>query len=175
MDEKTYNVLFLCTGNSARSIMAESILGRLGQGRFNAFSAGSHPAGAVNPCAIELLKRSGHAVDGLRSKGWSEFASPGAPEMDVVVTVCDRAAGEICPVWPGQPDSAHWSVPDPAAVASSEAEKRAAFADDYHGIHGCIARFVELPIATIDGPSLKRRLTDLARENPRAPAAAELT
>ena len=164
MAEKTYNVLFLCTGNSARSIMAECILRRLGQGRFNAYSAGSHPAGRVNPYALELLKRFNYATVNLRSKDWEEFAQPGAPLLDFVFTVCDKAAGEVCPVWPGQPMSAHWGFPDPAAFDGSEAEKRALFADVYGQIHNRISIFVSLPIASLDRLALQRRLDELGRK-----------
>jgi arsenate reductase (thioredoxin) len=163
MVEKTYNVLFLCTGNSARSIMAECILRRLGQGRFHAYSAGSHPAGKVNPYALELLKRFNHSVDGLRSKDWEEFARPGAPDLDFVFTVCDRAASEVCPVWPGQPMSAHWGFPDPAAFQGTEAEKRAEFADVYGQIHNRVSIFVSLPIASLDKLTLQKRLDEMGR------------
>jgi protein-tyrosine-phosphatase len=166
MTEKTYNVLYLCTGNSARSIMAECILRRLGQGRFQAYSAGSHPAGAVNPYALELLKRFNHSVEGLRSKDWAEFARPGAPALDFVFTVCDKAAAEVCPVWPGQPMSAHWGFPDPVAAQGSEAEKRAAFADVYGQIHNRISIFVSLPIAALDKLTLQRRLDEMGRPQP---------
>jgi len=163
MVEKTYNVLFLCTGNSARSIMAECILARLGQGRFNAFSAGSHPAGRVNPYAAELLRRFNHSTDGLRSKSWEEFARPGAPPLDFVFTVCDKAAGEVCPVWPGQPMTAHWGFPDPATIDGTEAEKRSVFADVYGQIHNRISIFVSLPIDSLDRLALQRRLDELGR------------
>jgi arsenate reductase (thioredoxin) len=163
---KTYNVLFLCTGNSARSIIAECILRRLGQGRFNAFSAGSHPAGSVNPYALELLKRLNHSTDGLRSKDWEEFAQPGAPEMDFVFTVCDRAAAEVCPVWPGQPMSAHWGFPDPAHFDGTEPEKRALFADVYGQIHNRISIFVSLPLASLDKLALKKRLDEMGQHTP---------
>jgi protein-tyrosine-phosphatase len=166
MAYKIYNVLFLCTGNSARSIMAECILRRLGQGRFHAHSAGSHPAGTVNPYALELLKRFNHSVEGLRSKDWAEFARPGAPELDFVFTVCDRAAAEVCPVWPGQPMSAHWGFPDPAALQGTEAEKRAAFADVYGQIHNRISIFVSLPIAALDKLTLQKRLDEMGRTQP---------
>ena len=163
MATKRYDVLFLCTGNSARSIMAECILERLGQGRFRAFSAGSHPTGRVNPYTIELLRRFNYATDDLRSKDWAEFARPGAPELDFVFTVCDKAAGEACPVWPGQPMTAHWGFPDPAAFDGTEAEKRAGFADVYGQIHNRISIFVSLPIASLDRLSLQQRLDDLGQ------------
>jgi protein-tyrosine-phosphatase len=166
MAEKTYNVLFLCTGNSARSIMAECILRRLGQGRFHAYSAGSHPAGSVNPYALELLKRFNHSVEGLRSKDWAEFARAGAPALDFVFTVCDKAAAEVCPVWPGQPMSAHWGFPDPVAALGTEAERRAAFADIYGQIHNRISIFVSLPIASLDKLTLQRRLDEMGRTQP---------
>lgn len=143
--------------------MAECILRRLGQGRFRAFSAGSHPTGRVNPYAIELIRRFNYPTDGLRSKNWAEFARPGAPELDFVFTVCDKAAGEICPVWPGQPMTAHWDFPDPAALDGTEAEKRAEFADVYGQIHNRISIFVSLPIASLDRLSLQQRLDDLGQ------------
>lgn len=164
MVTKIYNLLFLCTGNSARSIMAECILRRLGQGRFRPFSAGSHPTGRVNPYAIELLRRFNYATDALRSKDWEEFARPGAPELDFVLTVCDKAAGEACPVWPGQPVTAHWGFPDPASFEGSEAERRAEFADVYGQIHNRISIFVNLPIASLDRLSLQRRLDELGQK-----------
>jgi len=164
MEGKTYNALFVCTGNSARSIMAECILQRLGQGRFKAYSAGSHPSGAVNVYALELLKRLHYPTAGLRSKDWQEFAGPGAPPLDFVFTVCDQAAGEACPHWPGQPMTAHWGMPDPAAFVGSEAEKRALFADVYGRLYNRIAIFVSLPIGALDRLSLQRRLDELGRD-----------
>jgi arsenate reductase len=164
METRAYNVLFVCTGNSARSIMAECILQRLGQRRFKAYSAGSHPNGAVNPYAIELLKRFNYPTINLRSKDRQEFAGPAAPPLNFVFTVCDQAAGEACPYWPGQPMTAHWGVPDPAAFVGSEAEKRALFADVYGRLHNRIAIFVSLPIAALDRLSLQRRLDELGRE-----------
>lgn len=131
MTDRPYNVLFLCTGNSARSILGEAILNAMGQGNFRAYSAGSHPGGSVNPYAIELLQKNRIPTEGLRSKSWDEFAAPGAPELDFVFTVCDSAAAESCPVWPGQPMSAHWGIPDPAAVEGEDAAKRKAFLDTY--------------------------------------------
>ena len=160
---KSYNVLFLCTGNSARSIMAECILVRLGQGCFKAFSAGSRPTGTVNPYALELLRRFNHSTEGLRSKDWEEFTQPGAPEMDFVFTVCDNAANEVCPVWPGQPMSAHWGFPDPAHFNGPEAEKRALFADVYGQIHNRISIFVSLPFASLDKLALKKRLDEMGQ------------
>ncbi|MCC0042559.1 MAG: arsenate reductase ArsC [Rhodobiaceae bacterium] len=158
MADEPKNVLFLCTGNSARSIIAEAILAREGQGRFRVFSAGSQPAGRVNPYALDLLRRMNHDVSGLRSKSWDEFAGPGAPKMDFVFTVCDNAAGETCPLWPGQPMTAHWGVPDPAAVEGSEAEKHAAFADTYRMMSNRISLFVALPMASLDRLALQRRI-----------------
>ena len=156
-----YNVLFLCTGNSARSIMAECLLERIGATRFRAFSAGSFPAGAVNPHALEILGRRNHRTDHLRSKSWDEFAVPGAPEMDFVFTVCDRAAGEVCPVWPGQPVSAHWGFADPAGVEGKEAVIRAAFANAYREIATRIEIFASLPFESLDRLALKRRLDEI--------------
>ena len=170
---KIYNVLFLCTGNSARSIIAESILNRVGRGRFNAYSAGSHPTGRVNPHAFTLLKRLNYPTDGLRSKSWSEFAPPSPIELDFVFTVCDNAAGEVCPVWPGQPMTAHWGVPDPAAVTGSEAEIAAAFNDTHRMLNNRLSIFVSLPIASLNAMSLQKRLDDIGRtRDASAPAAA---
>lgn len=156
--EKPYAVLFLCTGNSARSILAEAILNREGASRFKAFSAGSQPKGAVHPFATDLLSKLNHRVDELRSKSWSEFATPQAPPLDFVFTVCDNAAGEVCPVWPGQPMTAHWGVPDPAAVGGLEAVRRAAFADTYRMLANRISIFINLPIASLDKLTLQKRL-----------------
>jgi len=158
---RAYNVLFLCTGNSARSIMAEAILSRFGAGKFNAFSAGSQPKGEVHPHALRLLQRFNYRTDGFRSKSWDEFAAPGAPALDFVFTVCDNAAGEVCPVWPGQPMSAHWGVPDPAAVRGSDAEIAAAFADAYGRLSNRITVFVALPFEGLDRLTLQRRLDDI--------------
>jgi protein-tyrosine-phosphatase len=152
------NVLFLCTGNSARSILAESILDAIGSGRFKAYSAGSHPAGKVNPFAVELLEKNRLPVAELRSKSWDEFAVPGAPALDFVFTVCDQAAGELCPVWPGQPLSAHWGVPDPAAVEGSDEEKRKAFFSAYNQLFHRLTIFVNLPLDKLDRSALKRQL-----------------
>ena len=161
MSEKTYNVLFLCTGNSARSILGEAIVNRLGGGRFRGFSAGSQPKGEVHPYTLDLLRQLNHPTGDLRSKSWDEFAAPGAPELDFVFTVCDNAAKEVCPIWPGQPMSAHWGIPDPAAATGSEAEKRAAFADAYGRLHNRIAAFISLPFASLDRMSLKNRLDQI--------------
>ena len=156
-----YNVLFLCTGNSARSVIAECLLEHIGGGRFRAFSAGSFPAGAVNPYALELLEGHDHRTDHLRSKDWNEFAAPGAPVMDFVFTVCDRAAGEVCPVWPGHPISAHWGLPDPAAVTGDEAKIRAAFAEAYQEIAIRIESLASLPVESVDRLALKRTLDEI--------------
>lgn len=166
---KIYNVLFLCTGNSARSILAEALLNAMGRGRFRAFSAGSHPAGAVNPFALELLNSSRMNTEGLRSKNWDEFAQPGAPTLDFVFTVCDNAAGEVCPIWPGQPISAHWGIPDPAAVTGTDAEKRKAFFAAYNQLSNRLSIFVGLPLDNLDRLSLKKRLDEIGKD--RAPAA----
>lgn len=161
MTDKIYNVLFLCTGNSARSIIAEAIMNRVGGGRFKAFSAGSHPNGEVHPYTLDLLRRLNFKTDFARSKSWDEFAAPGAPDLDFVFTVCDNAAGEACPVWPGQPITAHWGVPDPAAAVGSEAEIRLAFSETYRMLNSRISIFVNLPIASIDQLSLQRKLNEI--------------
>lgn len=158
---KVYSVLFLCTGNSARSIMAESILNREAGGKFKAFSAGSHPKGHIDPTVLALLKKTGHPTEGLRSKSWDEFARPGAPELDFVFTVCDSAAGEVCPAWPGQPMTAHWGVPDPAAFEGSEAEKAAFCGDVMRMLGNRISVFRALPIRSLDKLSLQKRLDDI--------------
>jgi arsenate reductase len=160
---KSYNVLFLCTGNSARSIIAEAILNKLGAGRFQAYSAGSQPKGQVNPRTIELLKALGYDTSGFRSKSWSEFAKPGAPPLDFVFTVCDNAAGEACPVWPGQPMTAHWGVPDPAEAKGTPAEIALAFKDAYRMLHQRIGVFTALPIRSLDQLSLQMRLKEIGR------------
>ena len=156
-------VLFLCTGNSARSVMAEALLNKLGAGRFQAYSAGSMPAGRVNPFTLELLARRGHPVQGLRSKSWDEFALPGAPLLDIVITVCDNAAGEVCPVWPGRPANAHWSFEDPAAFVGADELKRAKFEAVYENIHRRIKQLVALPVETLDRASLSAQLEAIAR------------
>jgi protein-tyrosine-phosphatase len=158
-----FNVLFLCTGNSARSIMAEAILNKLGAGKFRAYSAGSQPKGRVNPRTIELLQSLGYDTSGFRSKGWNEFAKPGAPALDFVFTVCDNAAGETCPVWPGQPMTAHWGVPDPAEAKGSTAEIALAFKDAYRMLHQRIGVFTALPIRSLDQLSLQQRLEEIGR------------
>jgi arsenate reductase len=163
LPERPYNVLFLCTGNSARSIMAEAILNKLGNGKFVAYSAGSHPNGTVNPHALELLKRLDFPTDGLRSKAWDEFAIAGAPQMDFVFTVCDNAANEVCPVWPGQPMTAHWGVADPAAVDASEATIAQAFRDAFRILERRIEVFACLPVKSLDRLALKRRLDEIGR------------
>ncbi len=163
MLEKPFNVLFLCTGNSARSILAEAILNRLGTGKFCAFSAGSQPKGRINPHTLALLRSLGYDTAGLRSKSWSEFAKPGAPALDFVFTVCDNAAGETCPVWPGQPMTAHWGVPDPAEASGSEAEIALAFKDAYRMLHQRIAIVTALPIRSLDALSLQQRLREIGR------------
>lgn len=160
---RAYNVLFLCTGNSARSIMAEAILSRVGASKFRAYSAGSHPTGRVNPHALRLLQRLNYKTDDFRSKSWDEFAQAGAPQLDFVFTVCDDAAGEVCPIWPGQPMTAHWGVPDPAAVEGTDAEIAAAFADAYGRLNNRISVFCALPIESLDRLSLQKRLDTIGR------------
>jgi arsenate reductase (thioredoxin) len=171
MSDRTYNVLFLCTGNSARSILAESIVNQLGGGRFKGFSAGSQPKGEVHPYALDLLASLGVSAAGLHPKSWDVFAVAGAPRMDFIFTVCDNAAGEACPVWPGQPVTAHWGIPDPAAVEGSEAEKRAAFRDAFANLERRIGIFVSLPLATLDGTALQQRLDAIGRTSPSTAAA----
>jgi arsenate reductase len=163
MSEKIYNVLFLCTGNSARSILAEAILKNIGAGRFNAFSAGSQPKGEVHFFAIDLLTNLTQDTSFARSKSWDEFAQPGAPQMDFVFTVCDSAANESCPVWPGQPMTAHWGIPDPAAAEGTDAEKHLAFADAYRQLSNRISAFLSLPLASIDKMSLQTRLREIGQ------------
>ncbi|TWB77869.1 protein-tyrosine-phosphatase [Nitrospirillum amazonense] len=162
MTDRVFNVLFLCTHNSARSMMAESILSRIGGGRFRAFSAGSQPSGRINPVVKALLERLGYDVTGLRSKTWDEFAGPGAPEMDFVFTVCDNAAGEVCPVWPGHPVSAHWGFADPSSFEGSDAEKAAFTAGIYGQIERRLQAFTSLPLVSLDRMAIKRHLDDLA-------------
>jgi arsenate reductase len=161
--KQIFNVLFLCTGNSARSILSEALLNKRGLGRFRAFSAGSHPTGRVNPNALDLLQRLGYPTDGLRSKNWDEFAAPGAPALDFVFTVCDNAAGEVCPVWPGQPITAHWGIPDPAAVEGADEQKRRAFEDAYRVLDHRISLFVSLPIRSLERLVLQERVAEIGR------------
>ncbi len=163
MNERVFNVLFLCTGNSARSILAEAILNSLGKSRFRAFSAGSHPKGEVNRFAIELLRKQGLDVSGLRSKSWDEFAAPGAPHLDFVFTVCDNAADEVCPIWPGQPMTAHWGIEDPAAVEGSDEEKRSAFSTASRLLQNRISLFTSLRFARLDELAIKRKLDEIGR------------
>jgi arsenate reductase len=171
--EKVYNVLFLCTGNSARSIMAEVILNRAGQGNFRAFSAGSQPKGQVHPYTLDLLRKLNYDVGRARSKSWLEFSEPGAPPLDFVFTVCDNAAAETCPVWPGQPMTAHWGVPDPAAATGAEAEIRFAFADTLRMLTNRINIFVSLPLAKLDHLSLQKQLDAIGKtKDAAAPATA---
>ncbi|HKO87768.1 MAG TPA: arsenate reductase ArsC [Burkholderiales bacterium] len=161
-----YHVLFLCTGNSARSILAEAILNRIGQGRFKAYSAGSKPASAVNRFAIDLLRQNDYPVEGLRSKNWDEFEKGDAPKLDLVITVCDNAAGEECPIWPGQPITAHWGIPDPASVEGSDDEKRRAFLQAFTVLNTRIGLLVNLPIASIDRMRLQEHVRDIAKTSP---------
>ncbi|MDP2829248.1 MAG: arsenate reductase ArsC [Sulfuricellaceae bacterium] len=163
MSKKTFNVLFLCTGNSARSILGEALLNHLGKGQFHAYSAGSHPAGTVNPIAIELLKKNKLPVQDLRSKSWDEFSAPGAPQFDFVFTVCDNAADEACPAWPGQPMTAHWGIDDPAAATGSDADKRKAFVTTFTQLSRRISLFISLPVEKLDKLSLKSQLDDIGR------------
>ena len=160
---RIYNVLFLCTANSARSILGEAILNKLGEGRFTAFSAGSHPKGAVHPQALALLRRLGFPTDGLRSKSWDELAVPGAPGLDFVFTVCDDAASEVCPVWPGQPVTAHWGVPDPAAAEGDDAQIAAAFREAFLLLQRRIELFASLPMRSLDRLALARRLDEIGK------------
>jgi protein-tyrosine-phosphatase len=175
MNERLFNTLFLCTGNSARSIIAEAILSKLGAGKFHAYSAGSQPKGQVNPHIIALLQNLGYDTTGFRSKSWNEFAQPGAPPLDFVFTVCDNAAGEACPFWPGQPMTAHWGVPDPAEATGSPAEVALAFKDAYRMLHQRIAIFVALPIRSLDHLSLQQRLRDIGQMDGATAKAAEPT
>ena len=166
MKNGIYSVLFLCTGNSARSILAESLLNQWGRGRFRGFSAGSHPKGAVHPIALELLKRMKLTTDGLRSKSWDEFAKPGAEPLDFVFTVCDNAAGEVCPYWPGQPMTVHWGVPDPAAVEGADTEKWMAFRETFRALENRVKVFTSLPLASLDRIKLKERLDAIGKIPP---------
>ncbi|ANH71312.1 low molecular weight phosphotyrosine phosphatase family protein [Ralstonia insidiosa] len=164
MVDKIYNVLFICTGNSARSILAEGLLNHLGGDRFKAFSAGSHPTGTVNPFALRALQQFGVATDGFRSKNWDEFSQDGAPELDFVFTVCDKAAGEVCPVWPGQPMTAHWGVADPAAVEGSDERKQQAIRDAAITLKRRIELFLSLPIPKLDTVALQKAVRDIGQQ-----------
>lgn len=164
MSDKVYNVLFICTGNSARSILAEALMNHHGQGRFRAYSAGSHPAGMVNPLALEELASLHLPTDGLRSKGWEEFAGADAPPLDFVLTVCDKAAGEVCPTWPGQPMTAHWGLPDPAAVQGPDEQRRLAFKEAAVMLSRRIQLMLALPLQTLDAMSLQHQLRDIGQQ-----------
>jgi arsenate reductase len=164
MNDRPFNVLFLCTGNSARSILAESLINYWGRGKFVGFSAGSSPKGAVHPIALELLKQMKMPAEGMRSKNWNEFAKPGAPNLDFVFTVCDNAAGEMCPIWPGQPMTAHWGVTDPAAVLGSETDKWLAFRNTFRELESRIKIFTSLPIRSLDRVKLQQTLHDIGRK-----------
>jgi len=163
LSDKVYNVLFICTGNSARSIIAEAVMNKMGDGHFQAYSAGSHPKGEVSPFALSLLEQWRIPIEGLRSKSWDEFARPGAPELDFVFTVCDNAAGEVCPVWPGQPMTAHWGVPDPMAVEGSDERRARAHADAAKVLKRRIELMLALPLAKLAGLSLKRELDQIGK------------
>ena len=173
MSEPTtpFNILILCTGNSARSILAEALMNNHGAGRFVAYSAGSFPKGEVHPQAIALLKSLGYSTEGFRSKSWDEFATPGAPALDFVITVCDNAAGEVCPIWPGRPITAHWGVPDPAAVEGTAAEIALAFAEAYRTLENRITLFANLTLASLDKLSLKQRMDEIGRTQDAAEGA----
>jgi protein-tyrosine-phosphatase len=173
MTDKPLNVLFLCTHNSARSIIAECVINRLGNGRFKGYSAGSQPSGRVHPYALDLLRQLNYDTSDLRSKAWDEFAVPGAPQLDFVFTVCDSAANETCPVWPGQPMSAHWGLPDPSAAAGTESERRFAFADTHRMLFQRIGIFTALPLASLDTLSLQKRLDDIGHTKATAPESAQ--
>lgn len=162
---RIFNVLFLCTGNSARSIFAEAILNKIGVGKFNAYSAGSHPTGRVNPHTLALLNRLGFPVDGLRSKSWDEFAQPGAPPIDFIFTVCSNAANEVCPVWPGQPVTEHWEIPDPAAATGKETEIQGAFRQAFTTLQRRIELFAHLPVESLDRMSHAKRLEDVSKSD----------
>lgn len=164
MADRVTNVLFLCTGNSCRSVIAEALLNHLGQGRFQAYSAGSHPAGRVNPRALRALERRGLPADGFRSKSWEEFAAEGAPVMDLIVTVCDNAAGEVCPVWPGDPLSTHWGVPDPAVFSGTEEETEKVFDDVIAMLERRIRDLAGLSLPALSGPALARRLSEIGKD-----------
>jgi len=172
MPERAYNVLFLCTGNSARSIMAEAILNKIGAGKFRAYSAGSQPKGRINPQTLQLLESLDYETSGLRSKSCSEFAAAGAPQLDFVFTVCDNAKAEVCPVWPGQPMTAPWGIPDPAEASGTDAEVAVAFAEAYRMLNARISIFVSLPIRSLDQLTLQRRLDAIGKETGSSPASA---
>ncbi len=167
--DRIYNVLFLCTGNSARSIMAECLLNRVGQGRFRAYSAGSAPKGEIHPYALQILKNENYSLDGLRSKSWTEFSADDAPLMDFVFTVCDDAANEACPIWPGAPMSAHWGIPDPAKARGTPAEIRLAFADTLRFLNNRLSGFVNLPWASLDRLALQKRLDEIGQDVAQTP------
>ncbi len=166
MTDRPYNVLFLCTGNSARSIIAEALINQWGRGRFKGYSAGSHPKGAVHPIALELLEKMNLPTEGLRSKSWDEFAVPGAPPLDFVFTVCDNAAAEVCPYWPGQPMTAHWGLPDPAAAEGTAPQKWVAFRSTFAALDNRIKLFTSLPLASLDRIKLQERLTEIGKAPP---------
>jgi arsenate reductase (thioredoxin) len=168
-DSQPLNVLFLCTHNSARSIIAEGVINRLGIGKFKGYSAGSQPSGKVHPYAMDLLRQLNYDTSKVRSKSWEEFAVPGAPQLDFVFTVCDDAANEVCPVWPGQPMTAHWGLPDPSAATGSESERRYAFADTHRMLYQRIGIFTNLPLASLDKLSLQKRLDDIGHTRHAAP------
>jgi len=170
MESQPFNVLFLCTGNSARSVLAEQLMNYWGRGGFRGYSAGSHPKGQVHPLAVDLLKHMKLPTDGLRSKSWDEFVAPGAPVLDFVFTVCDNAAGEVCPVWPGQPMTAHWGVPDPAAVEGSETERWLAFRQTFKELENRIKVFTSLPIRSLDRLKLQERLDAIGQSRSQEPA-----
>jgi arsenate reductase (thioredoxin) len=161
---KSYNILVLCTGNSARSIIGEALFNTLGAGRFKAFSAGSHPSGRVNPFAIEQVRSLGYPIENLRSKSWDEFSAPGAPELDFVVTVCDKAAGEVCPYWPGQPITAHWGFPDPTEVRGTDDEKRAAFSQTVRQMRRRVELFLNLPLEALDHLAIEKKMRAIGQE-----------
>jgi arsenate reductase len=163
MSDKTFNILVLCTGNSARSIMGEALFNTLGKGRFKAYSAGSHPTGKVHPFAIEAVERLGYPVGDLRSKSWDEFAVPEAPQMDFIFTVCDRAAGEVCPVWPGQPITAHWGFEDPAAFVGTDEEKRRKFQEIFRFMTNRVQLFANLPLMSLDKFAIKREMDNIGQ------------
>jgi len=164
MSDRPYNVLFLCTGNSARSIIAEALINQWGPGRFRGYSAGSHPKGTVHPIALQLLKKMNLPTEGLRSKSWDEFAKPGAPHLDFVFTVCDNAAQEVCPIWPGQPMTAHWGVPDPAVVSGSEEKIERAFRDAFVVLERRISLFLALPLSSLDKLAIRKEIERIGRQ-----------